>query len=155
MDRARESARQQGSAKGKPKKRASQRKRSATDPIPYGRGRDPVPVGDAIPALADRMGWTEQMEIASITEKWEDIVGEDIARHCEIVCFDSGVLTVQASSTAWAEQLTIMSGRMRQRVNEEIGSSLVTTIQVRRPSTRSWVKGPRNVKGRGPRDTYG
>jgi predicted nucleic acid-binding Zn ribbon protein len=31
----------------------------------------------------------------------------------------------------------------------------VTDLTVLGPTAPSWVKGPRHVKGRGPRDTYG
>lgn len=159
MERARESAHQQRLGKGpgdpKPGKGVSSRHRSGVDPVPYGQGRDPVAVGDELPALAEKMGWTEQMEVASIGTRWEEIVGQDIARHCEVVSFSEGTLTLQASTTAWAEQLSVVSGRIRQRVNAEIGRPLVARIRILRPSTRSWTKGPRSVKGRGPRDTYG
>jgi predicted nucleic acid-binding Zn ribbon protein len=114
-----------------------------------------VSIGDEIPEFTERMGWTERIEIASIGARWGEIVGEDIARHCTVVSFDDGVLILQASSTAWAEQLRVVSGKIRQRVNEELGRPVVSTIRVQRPSTRSWNKGPRSVKGRGPRDTYG
>jgi predicted nucleic acid-binding Zn ribbon protein len=151
MERARKAARGQGS--GARRKRFG--RRPGVDPVPYGRGRDPVSIGDEIPEFTERMGWSERMEIASIGARWNEIVGEDIARHCTVESFDDGVLTLQASSTAWAEQLKVVSGTIRSRVNDELGRPVVSAIRVLRPSTRSWTKGPRSVKGRGPRDTYG
>jgi predicted nucleic acid-binding Zn ribbon protein len=157
MERAREGARMRGSGKKPAKAAARERaaKRRGADPTPYGRGREPAPVGGEISKVIERMGWTEQIEMASVGARWEEIVGAEIAQHCEVMAFEEGVLTLRASSTAWAEQLLVVSGHIRQRVNEEIGRSVVSSIKVERPSTRSWVKGQRTVKGRGPRDTYG
>ncbi len=157
MKRARKAARGQGSGRRAGRRSGGKQagRRSGVDPVPYGRGREPVSIGDEIPEFTERMGWTEQIEIASIGARWEEIVGEDIARHCTVVSFDDGVLTLQASSTAWAEQLRVVSGKIRSRVNGEIGRPVVSTIRIQRPSTRSWTKGPRSVRGRGPRDTYG
>jgi len=101
------------------------------------------------------MGWTEQIEVSSVTARWREVVGEQIADHCEPIGFDDGVLTVKASSTAWATQIGLISGEIRQRLNEEIGRQVVAEITVLGPTARSWKKGPRTVKGRGPRDTYG
>ncbi|MCJ7826760.1 MAG: DciA family protein [Demequinaceae bacterium] len=159
MERAREGARQRGSGR-KPaevaaRERTTRRKARGADPTPYGKGREPVSVGGEVSRVIERMGWTEQIEMASVGARWGEIVGDEIAQHCAVVAFEGGVLTLRASSTAWAEQLLVVSGNIRQRVNEEIGRPVVTTIRVERPSTRSWVKGQRTVKGRGPRDTYG
>jgi predicted nucleic acid-binding Zn ribbon protein len=41
------------------------------------------------------------------------------------------------------------------RLNEEIGDGVVSKVTVLGPHTPNWRKGPRTVRGRGPRDTYG
>jgi predicted nucleic acid-binding Zn ribbon protein len=128
---------------------------TSVDPSPYGHGRDPRAVGDEMKAVFDRDGWTERVEVASIAARWRDIVGGDIADHGEVMTFDEGTLVIRATSTAWADQLSTMSGHLRQRVNEEVGRDIISEVRVLGPLTRSWVKGPRTVKGRGPRDTYG
>lgn len=112
-------------------------------------------MSEAVETLLRRMGWTEQIEVSGVTGRWREVVGDQIADHCEPLGFDEGILTVKASSTAWATQLTIMSGQIRHRINEEFGRDIVREIKVAGPTTRSWKKGPRTVKGRGPRDTYG
>jgi predicted nucleic acid-binding Zn ribbon protein len=44
---------------------------------------------------------------------------------------------------------------MTARLVERAGAGVVTSIVVRGPAQADWRKGPRRVKGRGPRDTYG
>ncbi len=158
MERARESARSRGastrSARQSAKERASRHDQSGAA-APYGKGRDPRPIEGEIAAIFQQSGWTENVALAGVTARWREIVGDAIADHCEEVSFDGGTVRVRASSTAWATQLTTMTGHIRQLLNEAIGTDIVETVAVVGPTGRSWVKGPRTVRGRGPRDTYG
>ncbi|WNM27321.1 DciA family protein [Demequina capsici] len=159
MQRARESARERGARVGSPRAarrdRHLKREQTDRDALPYGKGRDPQPMSDAVAALMRRMGWAEQIEITSVTARWREVVGDQIADRCEPLGFEDGVLTVKASTTAWATQLTLMKGQLTHRLNEEFGRDLVKDLKVLGPTARSWTKGRRTVKGRGPRDTYG
>ncbi|WP_062382707.1 DUF721 domain-containing protein [Demequina iriomotensis] len=156
LERARQAARQRGAKRTSPGRARKQRTEARRSTEPYTNGRDPLPMGDAVASLLRRMGWTEQIEVSSVTGRWREVIGDRIADHCEPLGFDEGVLTVKASSTAWATQLQIMSGQIRHRINEEFGREIVTELKVLGPTApRSWTKGPRTVKGRGPRDTYG
>ncbi|WP_062519233.1 DUF721 domain-containing protein [Demequina silvatica] len=155
MERARQAARQRGATRSSAKRGRKQREEARRATQPYTNGRDPQPMGDAVASLLRRMGWTEQIEVSSVTGRWREVIGDRIADHCEPLGFEEGILTVKASSTAWATQLQMMSGQIRHRINEEFGREIVTELRVLGPTARSWTKGPRSVKGRGPRDTYG
>ncbi len=161
MERARASARERGARRTSPQT-ARRKKRSnsaSTDgdssPRPFGPGRDPRAMSDNVHALLHRMGWTEHIEVASVTARWREVIGDQIADHCEPVSFDDGTLLLRASSSAWATQMQLMSGQVRHRLNEEFGREVVKELRFIGPSDKNWVKGPRRVKGRGPRDTYG
>lgn len=155
MSRARASARLRGAYRTSPTAARAKRESKRRESRPFSGGRDPLAMSEAVETLLRRMGWTEQIEVSGVTGRWREVVGDQIADHCEPLGFDEGILTVKASSTAWATQLTIMSGQIRHRINEEFGRDIVREIKVAGPTTRSWKKGPRTVKGRGPRDTYG
>lgn len=160
MERTRAAARQRGAVQSSPQRarrdRNAKRDTSTTaSATPYSDGREPQPMSESVDALLRRMGWTEQVEVAAVTARWREVIGERIAEHCEPVAFEGGVLTLRASSTAWATQLTLMSGQLRHRINEEFGREIVTELKVYGPISRSWTRGTRSVKGRGPRDTYG
>ena len=62
---------------------------------------------------------------------------------------------MQAESTAWATQVRMLIPQMQEALATVIGPDVVHHIEVLGPATPNWVKGPRRVKGRGPRDTYG
>ena len=160
MERARASARERGAHRTSPQTARRQKKsRQATtegsSPQPFGTGRDPRAMSENVEALMRRMGWTEHIEVASVTARWREVIGDQIADHCEPVSFEEGVLLLRASSSAWATQMQLMSGQVRHRLNEEFGREVVKELRFIGPSDKTWVKGPRRVKGRGPRDTYG
>lgn len=155
MERARASARQRGASRTTPKAGRRQREDKRRQSQPYSNGRDPAAMSEAVDALLRRMGWTEQIEVSGVTGRWREVVGDQIADHCEPLSFEEGVLTVKASSTAWATQLGIMSGQIRHRINEEFGRDIVRELKVLGPTARTWQRGQRRVPGRGPRDTYG
>jgi len=155
MDRARASAKQRGASRtsaGRAKRTKDEARRASR---PFEAGRDPLPMSDAVETLLRRMGWTEQVEVAAVTARWREVVGDQIADHCEPLGFEDGKLVVRATSTAWSTQLTLMSGQIRHRINEEFGREIVGELTVLGPTARSWTKGLRSVPGRGPRDTYG
>jgi predicted nucleic acid-binding Zn ribbon protein len=157
MNRARASARERGAARTSPQRARADRNRKREDGAaePYAGGREPRPMSEGVESLLRRMGWTEQVEVAAVTARWREVIGDQIADHCEPVSFEEGALTLRASSTAWATQLTLMAGQIRHRLNEEFGREIVTELRILGPVARSWTRGPRTVKGRGPRDTYG
>lgn len=155
MERARASAKQRGARRTSASRGRAAKHEARRSSEPFTAGRDPQPMSDAVETLLRRLGWTEQVEVAAVTARWREVVGDQIADHADPLGFEDGKLTVRASSTAWATQLTLMAGQIRHRINEEFGRDIVAELIVLGPTARSWVKGPRNVPGRGPRDTYG
>ena len=155
MERARASARKRGAFRTSPRAARKTQEEKRRSSQPFSPGRDPAAMSDAVDSLLRRMGWTEQIEVSAVTGRWREVVGDQIADHCEPLTFDEGILTVRASSTAWSTQLGIMSGHIRHRINEEFGREIVRELKVLGPMGRSWVRGQRTVRGRGPRDTYG
>ena len=116
---------------------------------------DPQPFGALIGRLVDERGWATRTAQASVLARWEHLVGAGIAAHSEPESLLDGVLIVAAESTAWATQLRLLAPRILAKLGSELGAGIVTTIRVHGPTAPSWKKGPRSVRGRGPRDTYG
>ena len=122
---------------------------------PYGPGRDPVPLAAAVPALMAEQGWEQVQASAILMSQWEQIVGVDVAAHVQPESCVDGVLTLRAESTAWATQVRMLLPQLREAIDRSIGADVVTEVRIAGPQAPSWVRGPRRVKGRGPRDTYG
>lgn len=137
----------------------ARRRRGAVDsPQWSGSGpssRDPVSAGSVVTSIVAQHDWAGQLAVHSVTGRWADIVGATIADHTRVETFSDGVLTVRSDATTWATQLRLLTPQLMNRLDEEVGSGVVTRIEVKGPAAPSWVHGPWRVKGRGPRDTYG
>ena len=117
--------------------------------------RDPQPLGAVLARLMKVRGWQKQAAEARVFGSWPDVVGAEIAAHCRPVKLEDGELTIEAESTAWATQLRLLTAKLLARMADDVGRSVVSRLNIHGPVAPSWAKGPRRVRGRGPRDTYG
>jgi predicted nucleic acid-binding Zn ribbon protein len=122
-------------------------------PVPD--ARDPRMLGDVFGRLVTDRGWTSPVAVGSVLSRWDELVGADIALHCRPESFENEVVVVRCDSTAWATQLKLLTPALLQRFEQALGPGIVTSLKVSGPAAPSWRKGPRVVRGRGPRDTYG
>jgi predicted nucleic acid-binding Zn ribbon protein len=117
--------------------------------------RDPQPFGAILAKLVKTRGWQQPAAEARIFGLWPAMVGEDLASHCRPIKLEEGVLTIEAESTAWATQIKLLTGKLLTRIGNDVGRDVVKRLHVHGPVAPSWAKGPKRVRGRGPRDTYG
>lgn len=117
--------------------------------------RDPQPVGVTAGKLATELGWRPGLVEGDLRGRWPELVGADVAEHCRPETFDAGLLTLRASSTAWAASLTLLTPQLLRRLGEELGEGVVVEVRVVGPVGRGFGRGKRSVPGRGPRDTWG
>ncbi|MFC4457982.1 DciA family protein [Pseudonocardia nematodicida] len=117
--------------------------------------RDPQPFGRVVSRVSMDRGWSSRLTDATVLGRWPQLVGPDVADHCTPVSLRDGELTLQAESTAWATQLRTLQRQLLTRLAAAVGPDVVRRIRVVGPSGPSWRHGPRHVRGRGPRDTYG
>ncbi|MGH3751086.1 MAG: DciA family protein [Pseudonocardiaceae bacterium] len=117
--------------------------------------RDPQPLGRLASRLVADRGWVDRVSSGVVFAKWATLVGPEVAEHAQPVSLQDGELTVQASSTAWATQLRLLQRQLIARITVGVGPGVVTRLRVQAPAAPNWHRGPRHVRGRGPRDTYG
>lgn len=117
--------------------------------------RDPQPLAAIAERLVAQRGWTVPVGVGGVVGRWREVVGDQVADHCEVETFEGGALVLRTSSTAWATQVRLLLPQLERRLAEEVGEGTVTSITVLAPGGPSWKKGLRSVRGRGPRDTYG
>jgi predicted nucleic acid-binding Zn ribbon protein len=123
--------------------------------IPFAPGRDPRGVADVLSDLTRESGWDAQLAREDVVRAWDQVAGEDTARHTRPVAFSDGTLTVQADSTAWAKQLQLMRVQILSEIVRRFPEAGVDAVRFIGPDVPSWKWGPRTIPGRGPRDTYG
>ena len=134
-------------------RRPKSRRRRWSGPGPD--DRDPQPFGRLVARVSLDRGWSPRLTDATVLGRWPQLVGPDIADHCTPLSLRDGELVLQAESTAWATQLRTLSRQLLHRIAVAVGKDVVRRIRVVGPSGPTWRHGPRHVRGRGPRDTYG
>lgn len=122
---------------------------------PYGVGRDPRSIDAVLSNLSQEFGWSMEIDRARIIADWPEFVGPATAAHTQVLGISKNVLEVQCDSTAWATELRRLRGELLNRLIAEYPDAELQDFKVLAPGAPSWRHGPRVVRGRGPRDTYG
>ena len=149
LAQAKADARERGAQPGQGRRRRPRPARATR------RGGDPTAFGPAIRELLAARGWEERAAVGGVFGRWPQIVGPELAEHTVPRTFEDGVLVVAADSTNWATQLRLLLPVLHASIDQAIGTGVVTRIRILGPAAPDWSAGPRRVKGRGPRDTYG
>lgn len=117
---------------------------------------DPQPLMSVLSELVETRDWRQGIAEGSLFTEWLQVVGADIGAHSSPISLVDGLLTIQASSSAWATQLTLMTSNLLSTISNSAPGALVEEIVVLPPGAPSWKKGIRTIRNaRGPRDTYG
>lgn len=135
------------------KNRPRRRRRASLDKDQQ--GKDSRLIGAVFDRLVADRGWDEPVAVGSVLSRWTELVGPEIAAHAQVEQFDNSEVVIRCDSTAWATQLRLMTPTLMHQFEEKLGAGVVREIVVKGPSAPSWRKGPRTVRGPGPRDTYG
>lgn len=152
LNRARAAAKAKGLYPG------TQRRRILAEPPrsgPAKDGRDPKLFSETLAAFLQQRGWVQEVSIGGVIGRWREVVGADIADHCDPETFENNILVVRASSTAWATQIRLLVPQLLAALEREVGQDVVQSITVLGPTGPGFKKGFRSVQGRGARDTYG
>jgi predicted nucleic acid-binding Zn ribbon protein len=153
LDAAR--VRREAARAAKPRKPSEPRRRLRGYSGPGPDPRDPQPFGAVLDRLVKARGWQRPAAEATVFADWSKVVGAEVAAHCRPVKLEGGELTIEAESTAWATQLRLLAAKLITGIAAQVGHNVVTKLHIHGPAAPSWAKGPRRVRGRGPRDTYG
>lgn len=91
---------------------------------------------------------------ASVIAQWADLVGPEVAAHAT-PDISGKTLTITCDSSAWATQLRLLRHDIATELLTQFPDCGIDDIEVLGPGVNPIIRGPRRVKGRGPRDTYG
>ena len=99
-------------------------------------GQEPDGVGPVrlSEVLNQFMGWLKKPPadvLVVVFNKWEEVVGPDVARHCRPVAIDANQLVVQADDTMWADELRWNSEKILDRLVEVSGARRLEKLTVR------------------------
>ena len=122
--------------------------------LPFEKGRDPRSIGSIVSRTITERGWAPFLSRESVIDQWDDIVGSDVAAHT-IPEIDEDLIIVRCNSSAWATNLRIVRHEILAELLAKFPNSGIEKISVLGPGVPNKIRGPRSVKWRGPRDTYG
>jgi predicted nucleic acid-binding Zn ribbon protein len=151
-------ARERARARGEEASKRKQARRGGLRSGARADGRDPMPLGAAVNRLIVERGWEAPAAVGGVMGRWPQLVGQEVAQHCEPRGYDeeARVLTVQCDSTAWATQLRLLAPELVKRLNADLGHGTVVLIKVLGPAGPPRPRGRLRAPGsRGPGDTYG
>ncbi|MEU0069096.1 DciA family protein [Streptomyces sp. NPDC006332] len=151
-------AKEQARARGDAAQQKKQARRGGLRSGARADRRDPMAFGAAINRLITERGWEAPAAVGGVMGRWPQIVGEDVAKHCEPEKYDEDerTLVVRCDSTAWATNLRLLAPTLVARLNEDLGHGAVKLIKVNGPGGPPRRYGPLRAPGStGPGDTYG
>ena len=91
----------------------------------------PLPISRLIEGALRHYGLHDRLEERAALLKWQEIVGEKIARHSRAVDLVDGVLVLEADHGAWRQELTMLVPVIIRKFNAMFGEGTVTEIQWR------------------------
>jgi len=117
---------------------------------------EPTKISNIFNELLNQESWRSGIAEGNLFTKWPDLVGAEVAQHCERITLLEGKLTIRAESTAWATQLRLLTPELLARIRTDNTGALVDELHILGPQSPSWKRGLRTIKGaKGARDTYG
>lgn len=110
----------------------------AVHPLPYDSERPARRVSQNLDRVVRSLGLPKVDAVSALFGQWEQVVGEDIARHCQPASLKEGTLTLMAVDQAWATELGWMESVLVEACEEALGEKLVESVRVtfRRPGAR-------------------
>lgn len=87
-------------------------------------------LGRVLDGLLRERPWKTGLAVGGLARQWSTVVGDRLAEESRPAGLEAGVLTVKASSAAWAAQIQFLSEEVARRANEAMGVSAVTSVRV-------------------------
>lgn len=91
----------------------------------------PQPVAAAFDRLTRRLGGPSGVVLRTVFGRWEELVGSSVAANVRPVSLRATVLVVATESPAWATQMGFLGPDLVRRINEVVGSGVLTSVETR------------------------
>jgi predicted nucleic acid-binding Zn ribbon protein len=72
-----------------------------------------------------------RLNVAQISDSWEGLVGEVVARHVRPISLEKGVLTLEADSSVWRQQISLSKERIQKRIREKFDAEIVRVLRIK------------------------
>ena len=86
-------------------------------------------IGSIIGSVVDKMELGKKLRVSNIFNHWEDIVGSGISKKSKPQKLIRKTLYVSVTTSTWANELSLMSEKLIEKINSFIGEDIVKTIR--------------------------
>lgn len=93
--------------------------------------REPRRVGDLVGTVLDDLGLEGTAAVLRIAERWEAVVGPEIARHCRPERLQGRVLEAAVDTSVWCQQLQLQRPAILAALRRELGAEAPTDLRLR------------------------
>ena len=92
--------------------------------------REMESISDIIRRVLSGRNLQHGIEQARILESWPEIAGEPLASKSKAVALQEKILFLKVSDSAWRNEISMMSAKLVEKINDRFGKGRVTRIHL-------------------------
>lgn len=92
------------------------------------RMKNPTSIGLILPKVLDALGIKKGVEAHKSFIFWDKVVGNQIAKHTKPISVKRGTLFVKVEGSVWANELSLLKGKIIRKLNTLIGYESIKDI---------------------------
>lgn len=92
---------------------------------------EPIRLTDALERVLGSLDAPPADLLATVFQRWEEVVGADVARHCRPAAIEDDRLVVLASDSVWASEVQWLASEVLARINEMSAAGRLESVIVR------------------------
>ncbi|HMG25467.1 MAG TPA: DUF721 domain-containing protein [Acidimicrobiia bacterium] len=96
-----------------------------------GRSDEPRRLRDSLAEVSADLGLPEPDGLALLIDRWQNLVGAELAPHCRLTSLRDGVLRVTVDSAPRATQLRYLESELLERSAAMLGPGVVRELRIR------------------------
>ena len=99
-----------------------------------GRKKRPFPFVSLSAALQGAINtpvMKRRLNAIPIAQEWRAIVGEDVAEHVQPAALDKGILTLEADSSVWRQQIRFEKKELLKKIHTRLGVDSIKEIRIK------------------------
>ncbi|MCX8057040.1 MAG: DUF721 domain-containing protein [Ignavibacteria bacterium] len=83
---------------------------------------------DIVQEIIKKYNLDKLLEEEELKEKFEEIVGSQIAQQAKIKSFENGKLTLEVESPVWKNEILLLREKIKEKINTTFGKEIVQQI---------------------------
>ena len=88
-------------------------------------------ISSVIKSVVSKLNIESKINSSKLFNHWQEIVGSEISKKAKPEKLTRGLLFVSVTTSTWANELSLMSGQLVDKINSYIGKEIVKEIRFR------------------------